>query len=77
MHPTAKQLHFDKRQTLHVEFICRPLRYWERGYGIGIQMRVGPNELHSILNIKGFLTGIGQQEPFEYAPGQILCTGNL
>ena len=34
-------------------------------------MRVGPNELHSIQNIKGFLTEIGQQEPFEYAPGLI------
>ena len=69
VHPTGKQLHFDERQTLHVEFTCRPFFLGDGEYVFGIQIRVGPNELHSIPNIKGFLTTIGQQEPFEYAPG--------
>ena len=71
VHPTGKQLHFDERQTLLVEFTCRPFFLGDGEYVFGIQMRVGPNELHSIQNIKGFLTEIGQQEPFEYAPGLI------
>ena len=71
VHPTGKQLHFDDRQTLLVEFTCRPFFLGDGEYVFGIQMRVGPNELHSIQNIKGFLTEIGQQGPFEYAPGLI------
>ena len=69
--PTAKQLHFDKRQTLHIEFICRPLPLMESGdNGIGIQLKVGTNNLYSISNIKDFLSNIEKKEPFEYAQGQ-------
>ncbi|MEK3979190.1 DEAD/DEAH box helicase [Psychrobacillus sp. FSL K6-2836] len=71
VHPTAKQLHFDKRQTLHVEFICRPLPLMEgEDNGIGIHLKVGLNTLHSIFNVKSFLRNIEKKEPFEYAPGQ-------
>ena len=71
IHPTAKQLHFDKRKTLHIEFICRPIPLKENGdYGIGIQLKVGPNTLYSISNIKDFLRNIEKKEPFEYATEQ-------
>ncbi|WP_277586426.1 DEAD/DEAH box helicase [Psychrobacillus antarcticus] len=70
VHPTAKQLHFDKRQTLQVEFICRPVPLEKGEYGFGIQLNVGPNVLHSISNAKNFLQSMEKKEPFEYAPGQ-------
>lgn len=70
VHPTAKQLHFDERQSLHVEFICTPLPLVAGDNGFGIQLNVGPNKLHSISNVKDFLRGIEKKEPFEYAPGQ-------
>ena len=71
VHPTAKQLHFDKRQTLHVEFICRPLPLMEgEDNGIGIQLKVGPNTLHDIFKVKDFLRNLEKKEPFEYAKGQ-------
>lgn len=71
VHPTAKQLHFDKRQTLHIEFICHLLPLvdgWDNG--IGIQVKVGTNSLYSISNMKDFLRNLERQEPFEYASEQ-------
>lgn len=70
VHPTAKQLHFDERQTLHMEFICGPVLLETGGYGFGIRMNVGPNTLHSISNVKDFLYSIEKKEPFEYSSGQ-------
>ncbi|TQR18651.1 DEAD/DEAH box helicase [Psychrobacillus vulpis] len=69
LHPTGKQLHFDKRQTLHVEFACQSVFLGEGEYVFGIQMRAGTNALNEIACITKFLDGIGQREPFEYAPG--------
>ena len=68
--PTAKQLHFDKRKSFLVEFICRPVVLEKGEYGFGIQMDVGPNTLHRISNVKDFLYQIEKKVSFEYAPGQ-------
>ena len=46
IHPTGKQLHFDKRQTLHVEFTCRPVYQRDGEYAFGIQIRVGFQALY-------------------------------
>lgn len=70
VHPTAKQLHFDERQSLKVEFICSPIPLGAGDNGIGIQLNVGPHVLYNISHVKDFLHGIEKQEPFEYAPGQ-------
>ncbi|ALC86905.1 helicase SNF [Bacillus sp. FJAT-22090] len=69
--PTGKQLHFDKRETLHVEFICRPIFLRVGEYVFGIQMRIGSESLYNIANITKFLEEMGRREPFEYASGLI------
>lgn len=69
-HPTAKQLHFDERQILHIEFICCPVPLVTGEYGFGIQMSVGPNRLYSISHVQGFLDKLEKKEPFEYAREQ-------
>lgn len=68
--PTAKQLHFDKRKSFLVEFICRPVVLEKGEYGFGIQMNVGLNALHRISNVKDFLYQMEKKVSFEYAPGQ-------
>ncbi|MFJ7825904.1 SNF2 helicase associated domain-containing protein [Psychrobacillus sp. NPDC096623] len=70
MQPTAKQLHFDKRLPLQVEFICLPVSLEKGEYGFGVQMNVGPNTLHHISNVKEFLLHLEKKEPFEFVTGQ-------
>lgn len=69
--PTGKQLHFDNRETLHVEFICRPIFLGDGEYVFGIQMKIGAESFNNIVNITNFLEEMGRREPFEYAPGLI------
>lgn len=69
--PSGKQLHFDKRQTLHVEFTCRLVFQGEGEYAFGLQMRVGTQVLHSIPYVANFLDAIERREPFEFARGSI------
>ncbi|WP_144510449.1 DEAD/DEAH box helicase [Bacillus sp. FJAT-22090] len=67
LHPTGKQLHFDERQTLYVEFICRPIFQGDGEYAFGIQMEIGLHSLKPILHIAKFLSAIERRENFEYA----------
>lgn len=69
MPPSAKQLHFDRRQLLHVEFTCRPVFLRGGEYGFGIQLRAGFTALENILDIPQFLAAVELREPVEYAPG--------
>ncbi|TQR11634.1 DEAD/DEAH box helicase [Psychrobacillus soli] len=69
--PTGKQLHFDKRQTFHVEFTCRPVYQSEGEYAFGIQLSIGPQILHPVTHIAKFLSAMESREPFEYARGLI------
>ncbi|GGA33875.1 DEAD/DEAH box helicase [Psychrobacillus lasiicapitis] len=69
--PTGKQLHFDKRQTLHVEFTYRPVYQTEGEYTFGIQLSIGSRKLHPVSHIAKFLSAMESREPFEYAPGLI------
>ncbi|MFJ8065369.1 SNF2 helicase associated domain-containing protein [Psychrobacillus sp. NPDC096426] len=67
--PTGKQLHFDNRETFHVEFTCRPVYQTEGEYAIGIQVRVGTHSLHSVSHITNFLDAIENRKAFEYGRG--------
>ncbi|WP_391206593.1 SNF2 helicase associated domain-containing protein [Psychrobacillus sp. L4] len=69
--PTGKQLHFDNRQTLHVEFTCRPVFQGDGEYAIGIQMSAGSQSLQPISHIANFLHAIENREPLEYARGSL------
>lgn len=69
--PTGKQLHFDNRQTFHMEFTCRPVYQTEGEYAFGIQLRIGSQTLHPVSHIAKFLSAMESREPFEYAQGLI------
>ncbi|KQL37367.1 DEAD/DEAH box helicase [Psychrobacillus sp. FJAT-21963] len=69
--PTGKQLHFDKRQMLHIEFTCLPIELEDGEYAFGIQMSVGAHTFQPIENITKFLEEIGRRQTFEYSTGLI------
>lgn len=69
LHPTGKQLHFDQRETFHVEFTCRPVYQAEGEYALGIQIRGGTHTLHPISHIAKFLRALESREPYEYGKG--------
>ncbi|MDN7245406.1 DEAD/DEAH box helicase [Planococcus shenhongbingii] len=69
--PSGKQLHFDKRQTLHVEFLCSPIDLGAAGFVIGVRLNVGDNSLERIEEPLEFLRKVGMRQPFEYCTGRI------
>lgn len=69
MQPSGKQLHFDNRKTLHVEFTCRPVFQSDGEYAIGVQMRAGTHALQPISQLAKFLDAVERREPFEYSRG--------
>lgn len=68
---SGKGLHFDKRQTLRVEFVCGPVSFGDAGNVIGIELHAGQKALEKIPDPLDFLRNIASHRPFEYAPGRI------
>ena len=69
--PSGKQLHFDYRPVLEVEFICRPVQLQEGGHVIGVQLNAGINGLRRIRNAAEFLTAVELSRTVEVAPNLI------
>lgn len=69
--PSGKQLHFDTRQTLTIEFTCIPVSLGDAGNGFGIRLAAGQSRVTELLDPWTFLRHVGQREIVEYAPGSI------
>ena len=69
--PTGKQLHFDTRQTMAVEFTCFPFLLNDLEYGIGLRLQAGIGELQPVSNMMSFLKKIERKEPAKINDGSI------
>ncbi|WP_298467960.1 DEAD/DEAH box helicase [uncultured Psychrobacillus sp.] len=67
--PTGKQLHFDERKILEMEFTCCTVPLEGGAYGFGIQLAVGPEPFQEIKQVAKFLYEMERRRPFEYSPG--------
>ncbi|NME06355.1 DEAD/DEAH box helicase [Psychrobacillus sp. BL-248-WT-3] len=67
--PTGKQLHFDERKILEMEFTCCTVPLEGGAYGFGIQLTVGPEPFQEIKQVAKFLYEMERRRPFEYSPG--------
>ena len=63
--PAGKQLHFDTRQTVAVEFTCFPFLLENAEYGIGLRLQAGISERHRVLRVLEFLKKVERKEPAE------------
>ncbi|WP_066296417.1 DEAD/DEAH box helicase [Bacillus sp. FJAT-29937] len=72
---SGEQLHFENRQVLAAEFICKPVEMGQGSWMMGVEVKVGP--VH-VQDIRGFLDRIGAGHScelstlFTYDPG-IYC----
>lgn len=66
--PRGKQLHFDKRQVLQVEFSCSPVFLGKAGYVLGITIKAGIERLDRIKNLREFLKKVEQGDSYECVP---------
>ncbi|MCM3359396.1 DEAD/DEAH box helicase [Psychrobacillus sp. MER TA 171] len=69
--PTGKQLHFDERKILEMEFTCCTVPLEGGAYGFGIQLAVGPEPFQEIKEVAKFLYEMERRRPFEYSPGYL------
>lgn len=63
--PAGKQLHFDTRQTVAVEFICFPLLLDGSEWGIGLRLKIGISERQPVPDVSGFLKKVERRETAE------------
>ncbi len=69
--PTGKQLHFDERKILEMEFTCCTVPLEGGAYGFGIQLAIGPEPFQEIKEVAKFLYEMERRRPFEYSPGYL------
>lgn len=67
--PTGKQLHFDERKILEMEFTCCSVPLDDEAYGFGIQLAIGLGSFHEIKQVAKFLNEMERRRPFEYSTG--------
>jgi SNF2 family DNA or RNA helicase len=63
--PSGNQLHFETRETLNVEFTCRPITIENGMCLFGIQAMVGHIQSNAVHNLRDFIDKIEQREPYE------------
>ncbi|MDF2857753.1 MAG: helicase [Neobacillus sp.] len=59
--PSAKQLHFETREVLQVEFTCKPIPLKKGRYIFGVEARIGSI---NIENLREFLEKVDRREPY-------------
>lgn len=68
---SGKGLHFDRRETLPVEFTSMPVDFGESGFHIGIRMAAGQRSFENIQEPSRFLRKVANRQADEYAPGKM------
>lgn len=67
--PTGASSHFrETRETIAVEFTCRPVTYGYRKFLFGIELKVGPKRLYIVQRIRDFLERIERGEAYVFTP---------
>ncbi|PYI55701.1 DEAD/DEAH box helicase [Paenibacillus flagellatus] len=65
--PGGHRRHFETRTPLAVEFLCKVIPYGYRNDMFGVEMKIGPQRLYIVPNIRHFLDAVDRGGSFAFS----------
>lgn len=63
--PSGSLPHFESREQLEVQFICRPASYGHRQTAVSVELKAGPKKLYIVQHIRDFLNAVEQRKRYD------------